>query len=133
MTNTCLTLEGVSFTLADGRVLFHDLHEVFDRRRVGLVGRNGAGKSVLARLLAGELAPTAGRITRGGSVHYLSQHLAPQGTVAALAGVQPVLDALARIESGSADPADFDAVGERWDTRERLQSELDRCGLEHVA
>lgn len=132
MTNTCLTLEGVSFTLADGRVLFHDLHEVFDQRRTGLVGRNGAGKSVLARLLAGELAPTAGRITRGGSMHYLSQYLAPQGTVAALTGVQPVLDALARIESGSADPADFDAVGERWDTRERLQSELDRCGLEHV-
>ena len=132
MTNTCLTLEGVSFTLADGRVLFHDLHEVFDRRRTGLVGRNGVGKSVLARLLAGELAPTAGRITRGGSVHYLSQHLAPQGTVATLAGVQPVFDALARIENGSVDPADFDAVGERWDTRERLQSELDRCGLAHV-
>lgn len=132
MTNTCLTLEGVSFTLADGRVLFHDLHQVFDQRRIGLVGRNGVGKSVLARLLAGELAPSAGHITRGGSVHYLSQQIAPAGTVAALAGVQSALDALQRIEHGSADPADFDAVGERWDLRERLQSELDRCGLSQV-
>lgn len=128
MTNTCLTLEGVAFTLASGRVLFHDLHEVFDQRRTALVGRNGVGKSVLARLMAGQLAPSAGRIC-GGSVHYLAQLTAQQGTVAGLAGVQPVLAALQRIEHGSADPADFDAVGERWDIRERLQAELDRCGL----
>jgi len=132
MTNTCLTLEGVSFTLADGRVLFQDLNEVFDQRRTGLVGRNGAGKSVLARLMAGELAPSSGRIAPGGTVHYLSQQITQEGTVAALAGVQPVLAALTRIENGSADPADFDAVGERWDMRERLQSELDRHGLPHL-
>jgi ATPase subunit of ABC transporter with duplicated ATPase domains len=132
MTNTCLTLEGVSFTLADGRVLFQNLNEVFDQRRTGLVGRNGAGKSVLARLMAGELAPSSGRIACNGTVHYLSQHIAQEGTVAALAGVQPVLAALARIENGSADPADFDAVGDGWDMRERLQSELDRHCLPHL-
>jgi len=132
MTNTCLTLEGVSFTLADGRVLFQNLNQVFDQRHTGLVGRNGAGKSVLARLMAGELAPSSGRIARGGAVHYLSQHLAQEGTVAALAGVQAMSAALERIENGSADPADFDAVGERWDIRERLQQELDRNGLPHL-
>lgn len=132
MTNTCLTLEGVSFTLADGRVLFQNLNEVFDQRRTGLVGRNGAGKSVLARLMAGELAPSSGRVASGGKVHYLSQHIAQEGTVAALAGVQPMLAALEQIENGSADPADFDAVGDGWDMRERLQSELDRNGLPHL-
>jgi len=132
MTNTCLTLEGVSFTLADGRVLFQDLNEVFDQRRTGLVGRNGAGKSVLARLMAGQLAPSSGCIACSGTVHYLSQHIAQEGTVAALAGVQPVLAALTRIENGSADPADFDAVGDGWDMRERLQAELDRHGLPHL-
>lgn len=132
MTNTCLTLEGVSFTLADGRVLFQNLSEVFDQRRTGLVGRNGAGKSVLARLMAGELAPSSGRIVHGGAVHYLSQHIAKEGTVASLAGVYATLSALGRIENGSADPADFDAVGERWDIRERLQQELDRNGLPHL-
>jgi ATPase subunit of ABC transporter with duplicated ATPase domains len=132
MTNTCLTLEGVSFTLADGRVLFQDLNEVFDQRRTGLVGRNGAGKSVLARLMAGELAPSSGRIAGGGTMHYLSQHIEQQGTVAVLAGVQPVLAALERIENGSTDPVDFDAVGDGWDMRERLQSELDRHGLPHL-
>jgi ATPase subunit of ABC transporter with duplicated ATPase domains len=136
MTNTCLTLEGVSYTLADGRVLFHDLHEVFDQRRTGLVGRNGAGKSVLARLMAGQLTPQAGRITHAGAVHYLAQQIAAPGdgdaNVAALAGMQAAMAALERIEDGSADPADFDAVGERWDLRERLQLELERSGLAHL-
>src|SRR5450830_72491 len=52
MAHISLTLEGVSFTLADGRVLFQDLNQVFDQRRTGLVGRNGAGKSTLRTHLA---------------------------------------------------------------------------------
>ncbi|TFW20617.1 ABC-F family ATP-binding cassette domain-containing protein [Duganella callida] len=134
MTNTLLTLEGVSYALADGRILFHDLNEVFDQRRTGLVGRNGAGKSVLARVMAGELAPSSGRCVRNGAVHYLAQQIAQDAhaTVAALAGVGPALEAWQRIAQGSADPADFDAVGERWDLRERLQSQLEQHGLAHL-
>lgn len=41
--------------------------------RVGLVGRNGAGKTTLTKVLAGELQPTAGVVTRSGSVGYLPQ------------------------------------------------------------
>ena len=36
--------------------------------RIGIVGRNGDGKSTLLRLLAGRLEPDAGRVTRRGGV-----------------------------------------------------------------
>ncbi len=36
--------------------------------RIGVVGRNGDGKSTLLRLLAGRLEPDAGRVTRRGGV-----------------------------------------------------------------
>jgi len=36
--------------------------------RIGIVGRNGDGKSSLLRLLAGQLEPTSGRVTRRGGV-----------------------------------------------------------------
>lgn len=134
MTNPCLTLESVSYVLPDGRTLFSDLNETFDQRRTGLVGRNGVGKSLLARLMAGQMQPTSGRCLRSGTVHYLAQQVdhPPDTTVAGLAGVQRVLDALARIEAGSSDPADFDALGDRWDIRQQLQGALAQHGLGHL-
>ncbi|MDD1015676.1 ABC-F family ATP-binding cassette domain-containing protein [Pseudomonas rubra] len=135
MTNTSiLTLDCVTLALPDGRLLFSDLVEAFDQRRTGLVGRNGVGKSLLAQLLAGRLAPSAGRCLRNGRVHYLGQQLtAANTTVADLAQVGEVIDALLRIEAGSTQPADFDSVGERWDIRERLQAQLDQQGLAQLS
>jgi ATPase subunit of ABC transporter with duplicated ATPase domains len=131
-----LALEDVSCVLPNGTPLFSHLTETFDsQRRTALVGRNGSGKTVLARLLAGEWLPTRGRCLRSGTVHHLAQQTAqpPAGaTVADLAGVQTVMSALRRIESGSTDPADFDAVGERWQIRHELAQSLEQHGLAHL-
>lgn len=130
MTAFALTLDRVTHTLPDGRVLFSELSAAFDGTPTGLVGRNGVGKSVLARLLSGDLAPTSGRILRSGPVHLLTQHSGvPEGRIADLAGVGAVLDALLRIEAGSVDPDDFSCVGERWDLREQLQAQWHLLGL----
>ncbi|MGH3448093.1 MAG: ATP-binding cassette domain-containing protein, partial [Nocardioidaceae bacterium] len=41
--------------------------------KVGLVGRNGAGKTTMTRILAGDAQPTSGTVTVTGSVGYLPQ------------------------------------------------------------
>ncbi|MDN6857996.1 ABC-F family ATP-binding cassette domain-containing protein [Pseudomonas sp. CAN2814] len=129
-----LALQGVSFHLPSGEPLLSDLNETFDDRRTALVGRNGAGKSVLARIIAGELQLGAGRVQSSGRVHYLPQRIEPQAfrSVAELAGVQPLLDALARVEAGGVDPADFELLDGRWDLRARLEAELSASGLGHL-
>ncbi|AWL04197.1 ABC-F family ATP-binding cassette domain-containing protein [Massilia oculi] len=134
MTHTILALDGVSLYLPDGRALFSNLHHQFDLRRTGLVGRNGVGKSMLARLLAGELAPTTGLCLRSGRVSYLSQQAGSGGadSVAGLAGIGAITAALARIEAGSVDPRDFDAVGEHWDIAARLRQACQAHGLPQV-
>ena len=70
--NERVLLDHASFGLAPGD-------------RVGLVGRNGAGKSTFLRILAGELQPDDGLITRqrGTIIGYLPQtfELAPEQTV----------------------------------------------------
>lgn len=130
-TTALLTLEGVSWQAPDGSLLFSQIHENFDARRTGLVGRNGVGKSVLARILAGQLQPSAGRCLRNGSVGYLAQQIAPlpSQTVAGLAGVGPLMEALQRIEQGSTSQADFDTVGDRWQLCEALRQQLQLAGL----
>ncbi|WP_306849503.1 ATP-binding cassette domain-containing protein [Luteibacter jiangsuensis] len=134
MTMTYLTLDGVTCVLPDGRTLFSDLSESFDDRHTGLVGGNGVGKSVLARILAGRQEPVRGRCVRAASVHYLAQRVAddPDESVATLAGAGDMIAALERIEAGSTDQCDFDAVGDRWTVREQLRDALDAEGLAHV-
>jgi ATPase subunit of ABC transporter with duplicated ATPase domains len=41
--------------------------------RIGLVGRNGAGKTTMLRVLAGEVQPHGGTVARRGAVGYLPQ------------------------------------------------------------
>ena len=65
-------LDGVSLGVSQGE-------------RIGIVGRNGDGKSTLLKIMAGELEPDAGRISKSNSVHVgiLSQadHAAADSTV----------------------------------------------------
>ncbi len=46
---------------------------VMARDKVGIVGRNGAGKTSMFRVLGGEADPAAGKVTRSGQYGYLSQ------------------------------------------------------------
>lgn len=135
MTNFILTLEHVSFVFPDGKPLFSELTQQFDHRHTGLVGSNGVGKSLLAKILSGEVTPTSGQRRSSGCIRYLSQHLSPQDyhNVAMLAGVDTQLAALKRIEAGSADPADFDLVGDGWDLHLRLQTHLETAGLGYLS
>jgi ATPase subunit of ABC transporter with duplicated ATPase domains len=65
---------GIRFELPDGRVLLDDVSfRVGDGAKVALVGANGAGKTTLLRIIAGELAPHAGAVTRSGGLGVMRQ------------------------------------------------------------
>lgn len=77
-----LKLEGVSVALGDNLILMGIDLLVRHGERVGLVGANGAGKSVLFKTILGEFAPLEGQITVGNSTkigYYAQEHqtLAP--------------------------------------------------------
>ncbi|HEY0635943.1 MAG TPA: ATP-binding cassette domain-containing protein [Gammaproteobacteria bacterium] len=123
----------LGYTLPDGRTLFTELELALHTRPVALVGRNGTGKSLLARLFAGELLPTSGHIERQGRIAHVAQHTRRgAGRVADLLGCAAQLSALQRITAGGYDPADFDSVGDAWDLEARLQRWLSRFGLDYL-
>ena len=72
-----ISLRHVSHALPDGRMLLEDASHDFTTARHGLVGRNGAGKTLLLRLLLGELPAQSGRIERRGRIAAVPQSCPP--------------------------------------------------------
>jgi ATP-binding cassette, subfamily F, member 3 len=96
-----LALEGVDVAFGEDPVLLDVDLVVMRGERVGVVGANGAGKTVLVRVLAGDLEPGAGTRWAGPGIEvgYLSQ---------AAAGLDPamsVIDALRKGRSMAEDEA----------------------------
>jgi len=74
-TKRLVELENVSLSFGEKKIVEGLNFLVTNGTRVGLVGPNGSGKTTILRLLTGELAPTAGTVTRapGLRIVYFSQ------------------------------------------------------------
>jgi ATPase subunit of ABC transporter with duplicated ATPase domains len=128
-------LHDVQWHRPDGRPLWQEpLHLSIGRECLGIVGRNGVGKSVLANILAGRL-PSAGTIggtvVRSGRVHFVPPPLLPQDTrtVGEAMGLGPVLGAVQRLAAGLATPDDLALADGQWDLRARVAQALADAGL----
>ena len=67
-------VNGVSYVLPDGRTLFDDVSfRVGDGAVVALVGANGAGKTTLMRIIAGDIDPLEGSVSRSGGLGVMRQ------------------------------------------------------------
>lgn len=65
-----LGLERVSLEFAT-KTIFTDVTQgVFEGDRIGIVGKNGDGKSTLLRLFAGKMQPDSGRVTKRGGLTF---------------------------------------------------------------
>ncbi len=125
-----ITLARVTLSAPDGQPLLSDLDLSFGAERSGLVGRNGVGKTTLLRLIAGELQPVAGTVTRSGRLAMLRQstQIVAGTSIADLFGVRAELD---RQQLALAGRADADAVAALdWTLETRMATALSALGLE---
>jgi ATP-binding cassette subfamily F protein 3 len=116
-------LDGVNLTLDRGQ-------------RVGLVGRNGCGKTTLMRLIRGEYPPDAGQVqlARGARVGYLAQdpHLDSSRTLRrqaeqAFAGLADLHDQLDQLAEQMAH-AEGDALDRLMKQYEKLEHRMHAAG-----
>ncbi|PPL19130.1 ABC-F family ATP-binding cassette domain-containing protein [Microterricola pindariensis] len=71
-----IDVNGVSFSLPDGRPLLADLaFRVGEGTTTALIGANGAGKSTLLRIIRGELRPDEGSIAIDGGLGVMDQFI----------------------------------------------------------
>lgn len=100
-----VNLEEIELNLP-GRILFSGLSlTVFEGDRIGLIGRNGTGKSTLLKIIKGDIEPDRGKVSRKKGIRtgYL-----PQEVHDALSG--PILQAI------------VDSIPERKFIKERIES-----------
>ena len=126
-----VSLQHVCFQFANGETLLDDLTLSIDYTPTGIVGRNGRGKSILAKLLAGVLVPSSGTLDGKARVAYVAQSLTlqPGASLAQITGTAQALAALERMARGEARGGDLELIDDRWDLAERLRAALDDAGL----
>jgi ATP-binding cassette subfamily F protein uup len=103
--STIINATDVTVRYGDRAILDSATLAIDEGQRIGLVGRNGCGKTTFLRLLAGLQSPDTGDLTRRRDllISYLSQdftldpNLDVRGNVRA--GAQHVLDLIAKFES----------------------------------
>lgn len=129
-----IVLPDLRFGWPDGTALFDNLNLVVGPGRTGLIGANGCGKSTLLKLIAGELRPERGSVTRTGRMAYLPQDIALDADlrVDEVLGIAGIRAALRAIEAGVVTGANLAVVGDRWDAEERARSMLDQLGLSGI-
>jgi ATPase subunit of ABC transporter with duplicated ATPase domains len=124
-----IVLANLAWSTPDGRPLFADLDLTFGPERTGLVGRNGVGKTTLLKLIAGELAPQAGRVSVRGRTAVLRQavQVDAEASLADLFGAREALAVLGRAEAGRASAADLAQAD--WTVAARIEAALGRMDL----
>ncbi|RKF15778.1 ABC transporter ATP-binding protein [Alginatibacterium sediminis] len=128
-----LTAHNLGYTFADGHRLFANLSFSITCKRIGVVGRNGCGKSLLAEILAQNIQPSTGSIVCANTSAIYQQQiessLNTQLTIAQFLGLDDVLNALEQVANGNSESGLFELINERWLLKEQLSKQLEALGL----
>ena len=108
--------------------------------RIGLVGRNGAGKTTCLRVLAGESLPHAGKVDRRGPVGYLPQdprtgdlEVTARDRVLSARGLDTLVTDIAKVQVQLAETPDDDGLVRRYGNLEERFAALGGYAAESEA
>ncbi len=137
-----ITLQNAQLSFGHVALLDHAEFSLEVAERIGLIGRNGAGKSSLLRILGGLEKPDDGelRVQQGLRVTYVAQepHLNGQDTIfeAVSAGLSRVKALIEQYTSGEGDLSALQneiEVFDGWNWEQRVEETLHRLHLDPLA
>ena len=115
--SSLISAHEISACLPDNTPLFQDFNFHLGKEKVGLIGKNGIGKTTLLRMIAQEIEPKSGKISVQGKISYLPQKTNDfsKETIATILNVDKKLTALKKAEEGQATLDDLNLIQEDWD------------------
>ncbi len=138
-----ISFKDLTLSFGNQEVLSGASMAVGEREKVGLVGRNGCGKSSLLRILANAERPDSGIVSRrqGLITGWLPQEFAIDDRLTVFenvrAGAEAAMELLARYESGDAGEAEeadllsrIEALG-GWDVDSRVKTAMSELSCPH--
>jgi ATP-binding cassette subfamily F protein 3 len=115
-----LTVSNIYLQYSDRILLDRISFVVSDRERIGLVGRNGAGKSTILKIIAGEMTPDEGSVSKpsASTIGFLHQEMkigqgksVIQETLTAFDEARTIEKRLEEIHQEIAERTDFESEG----------------------
>ena len=140
-----ITAENLGLYYGERAIFENFSFQVARKDRIGLVGRNGTGKTTLMRLIVGQMEPHNGslRVTRGVRLGYLPQDVtdAPEGTLlssvlSSVPGKQAVEDDIKKVEdalASSTDPEELSDLADELSDLLETQEHFDTVYAAHKA
>ncbi|WP_186645699.1 ABC-F family ATP-binding cassette domain-containing protein [Fluviispira vulneris] len=132
--SSLISVHDLAKNLPDGTLLFRNFNFNLGKEKVGIIGKNGIGKSTLLRILAGEMEYSAGSIVIEGKLSYLPQKIQDfsKFSIAQILNVEKKLNALQKADIGKATLDDLHEIDDDWDFMTHLQAILKSLELEDI-
>ncbi|WGL60377.1 ABC-F family ATP-binding cassette domain-containing protein [Pigmentibacter sp. JX0631] len=118
-----ISVSDIRYNLPDGTLLFQNFNfSVQKGEKIGLVGKNGVGKTTLLRLLKKEIIATQGDIKIHGKTTYFPQNLYDfaNKSIAEILEVKEKVNSLQNVFSGVACEKDFQIIDQSWDLEREI-------------
>lgn len=129
-----IVIKNLSYDSPAGERLFADVSISFPDKKIGLVGKNGTGKTALLRLIMGEETPTEGKIEYDSDIAYMPQdyQLDLSRSISEVLGIKTKLEAIERIKNGNEDENLIALIDNDWDIENRAFTTLEKMRLKDM-
>lgn len=131
-----ILIKQVGYIHSDREFLFRDIDFLVQQGdKIALIGNNGSGKSVLLRILSGELTVSSGFVICSSVPYYVPQHFGQYDgmTVAEALRIDEKINALRKILDGSGVIDDFTVLDDDWSIEEKAVSALSFWGIKKIS